>query len=148
MSIYNVHKVSRVESEDWGAKYDAEEHQVHSGKNTFYGTWYLSIVVLVWQTDRRCLGPPEVFGDGRFHRTMQNVVGPTLVAMATKFGLGTEIQSPTGLFQMFTSSIGMVAVVCTDCTPLIPYQHYSRRALVVNSPAKKQWKLPKCIYIY
>jgi len=37
------------------------------------------------------------FGDGRFNGTMQNVVGPTLVAMATKFGLGTEIQSPTGL---------------------------------------------------
>jgi len=28
---------------------------------------------------------------------MQNVVGPTLVAVATKFGLGAEIQSPTGL---------------------------------------------------
>jgi len=28
---------------------------------------------------------------------MQNVVGLTLVAMATKFELGTEIQSPTGL---------------------------------------------------
>ena len=28
---------------------------------------------------------------------MQNVVGPTLVAMATKFGLGAEIQSPAGL---------------------------------------------------
>jgi len=28
---------------------------------------------------------------------MQNVVGPTLVAMATKFGLAAEIQSPTGL---------------------------------------------------
>ena len=28
---------------------------------------------------------------------MQNVVGPTLVAMAMKFGLGTEIQSPTSL---------------------------------------------------
>ena len=25
-------------------------------------------------------------------------MGPTLVAMATKFGLGAEIQSPTGLF--------------------------------------------------
>ena len=31
-----------------------------------------------------------VFGDGRFNGTMQNVVGPTLVAMATKFGLGAE----------------------------------------------------------
>jgi len=38
-----------------------------------------------------------VFGDGRFYGTMQNVVGPTLVVMATKFGLGTEIKSPTGL---------------------------------------------------
>jgi len=32
---------------------------------------------------------------------MQNVVGPTLVAMGTKFGLGMEIQSPTGLFLCF-----------------------------------------------
>jgi len=39
-----------------------------------------------------------VFGDGRFNGTMRNVVGPTLVAMAMKFGLRTEIQSPTGLF--------------------------------------------------
>ena len=35
-----------------------------------------------------------------------NVVGPTLVAMATKFGLGAEIQSPTGLSVHF----------CTICT--------------------------------
>jgi len=28
---------------------------------------------------------------------MQNVVGLTLVAMAMKFGLGAEIQSPTSL---------------------------------------------------
>jgi len=33
----------------------------------------------------------------RFNGTMQHVVGPTLVAMATKFELGAEIQSPTGL---------------------------------------------------
>ena len=33
---------------------------------------------------------------------MQNVVGPTLVAMATKFGLGAEIQLPTGLYNSFT----------------------------------------------
>jgi len=42
-----------------------------------------------------------VYGDGRFNGTMQNVVGPTLVAVATKFGLGAEIQSPTGLFFFF-----------------------------------------------
>jgi len=47
---------------------------------------------LVWQIDRRCLGLPGGFGDGRFNGTMQNVVGPTLVAMATKFGLGAEIR--------------------------------------------------------
>jgi len=40
----------------------------------------------------------QSIGDGRFSGTMQNVVGPTLVAMATKFGLGAEIESPTGLF--------------------------------------------------
>jgi len=44
-------------------------------------------------------GPTRVFWDGRFNGTMQNVVGPTLVAMATTFWLGAEIQSPTGLFQ-------------------------------------------------
>jgi len=32
-----------------------------------------------------------VFGNGRFNGTMQNVVGPTVVAMATTFGLGAEI---------------------------------------------------------
>jgi len=53
---------------------------------------------LVRQIDRRCLGLPGGFGDGRFNGTMQNVAGPTLVAMAMKFGLGAGIQSPTGLF--------------------------------------------------
>jgi len=43
-----------------------------------------------------------VFGDGRFNGTMQNVERPTLVAMATKFGLGAEIQSTTGLFRYFS----------------------------------------------
>ena len=56
-----------------------------------------SLSRLVWQIDWRCLGLPGVFGNGRFNGTMQNVVGPTLVAMATTFGIGTEIQSPTGL---------------------------------------------------
>jgi len=51
----------------------------------------------VWQIDRRCLGLPGGFRDGRFNGTVQNVVGPIPVAMATKFGLGAEIQSPTGL---------------------------------------------------
>ena len=53
---------------------------------------------LVRQIDRRCLGLPGRFwGWPRFYGIMQNVVGPTLVAMATNFGLGAEIQSPTGL---------------------------------------------------
>ena len=44
---------------------------------------------------------PQMFAptrDGRFNGSMQKVVGPTLVAMATTFGLGAEIQSPTLLF--------------------------------------------------
>ena len=55
------------------------------------------ITWLVWQIDHRCLGLPWVFRDVWFNGTMQNVVGLTLVAMATNFGLGAEIQSPTGL---------------------------------------------------
>jgi len=43
-----------------------------------------SISRLVWQIDLICLGLPWVFGDGW---TMQNVAGPTFVAIATKFGL-------------------------------------------------------------
>jgi len=36
--------------------------------------------------------PTKVFwGDGRFNGIIQNVVGPTLVAMATTFSLGAEI---------------------------------------------------------
>ena len=49
---------------------------------------------LVWQID--VWAYQGVFGDGRFNGTMQNVMGLTLVAMATKFRLGMEIQSPTG----------------------------------------------------
>jgi len=58
-------------------------------------------------TDRpEMFGPNGGFGDGQFNGTMQNVVGPTLVAMATKFGLGAEIQSPTGLCVCFFISLG------------------------------------------
>jgi len=52
---------------------------------------------LVWQIDRRCLGLPGDFRAWPIQWNYANVVGPTLVAMATKFGLGMEIQSPTGL---------------------------------------------------
>jgi len=38
-----------------------------------------------------------VYGDGRLNGTMQNVVRPTIVAMATTFAPGAEIQTPTGL---------------------------------------------------
>ena len=43
--------------------------------------WYLTDVFTYY----------GVFGDGRFNGTMQNVVEPTLVAMAMTFGLGAEI---------------------------------------------------------
>jgi len=50
-------------------------------------------------------GPTRGFlGDGRINGTVQNVVGPTLVAMAMKFGLGAGIQSPTGLFVLSVSN--------------------------------------------
>jgi len=47
------------------------------------------ITRLVWQIDQRCLGLDLLGGfrgwpNGRFNGTIQNVVGPTLVAMATK----------------------------------------------------------------
>jgi len=36
---------------------------------------------------------------------MQNVVGPTIVAMATKFGLGLEIKLPSGLFNLLLKAL-------------------------------------------
>ena len=42
------------------------------------------ITRLVWQIGRRCLRLISGFGDSRFNGTVQYVVGPTLVAMATK----------------------------------------------------------------
>ena len=69
------------------------------------------ITRLVWQIDRRCLHLPGVFGDDRFNGTMQNVLGPTLVAMATKFRLGAKIQSYTGL-SCIVVSIGTGCALC------------------------------------
>ena len=34
-------------------------------------------------------------------------MGPTLVAMATKFGLGAEIQSPTGLYGFVFANVDL-----------------------------------------
>jgi len=53
---------------------------------------------LVWQIDWRCLGLLGGFRGWPIQWNHANVVGPTLVAMITKFGLGAEIQSPTGLY--------------------------------------------------
>jgi len=47
---------------------------------------------------------------------MQNVLGPTLVAMATKFGLGVEIQSPTGLLKIF-----VCVYICTHFFPFLAF---------------------------
>jgi len=52
---------------------------------------------LVWQIDRRCLGLPGGFRGCPIQWNRAKCFGLTLVAMATKFGLGAEIQSPTGL---------------------------------------------------
>jgi len=53
---------------------------------------------LVWQIDQRCLGLPGGFRGWPIQWNHAKCCGPTLVVMATKFGLGAEIQSPTGLF--------------------------------------------------
>jgi len=42
--------------------------------------------------------------------TMQNVVGPILVGMTTEFGLGVEIQSPTGLCLCLSGMLANVAL--------------------------------------
>jgi len=52
---------------------------------------------LVWQIDRKCLGLPGGFRGRPIQWNHAKCCGLTLVAMATKFGLGAEIQSPTGL---------------------------------------------------
>jgi len=56
---------------------------------------------------------PEMFGPTRGFSGMADSMepcrmlwGPTLVAMATKFGLGAEIQSPIGL-------LSLLCIVCT-----------------------------------
>ena len=46
---------------------------------------------------------------------MQNVVGLTLVVMAMTFGLGAEIQSPTGLYSSVCMSVYMCLCV-SECT--------------------------------
>jgi len=53
---------------------------------------------LVWQIDRRCLGLLEGFRGWPIQWNHAKCCGLTLIAMATKFGLGAEIQSPTGLY--------------------------------------------------
>ena len=62
-----------------------------------------------------------VLEDGRFNGTMQNVVGPTLVAMATKFGLGAEIQSPTGLYSVMCSvaASSNMSMVCQNTAAIL-----------------------------
>jgi len=60
--------------------------------------------------------PHPKIGDGRFNGTMQNVVGPTLVAMVTKFQLGAEIQSPTGLSNISSSLVLMLSKDNNFCT--------------------------------
>jgi len=52
---------------------------------------------LVWHIGRKCLRLPGVFRGWPIQWNHAKCCGPTLVAMATTFGLGAEIQSPTGL---------------------------------------------------
>jgi len=43
-------------------------------------------------------GPARGFGGWPIQWSCAKCCGPTLVAMATKFELGAQIQTPTGLF--------------------------------------------------
>jgi len=52
---------------------------------------------LVWQTDRRCLGLPGGFLGWPIQWNHAKCCVADPCCMATKFGLGSEIQSPTGL---------------------------------------------------
>jgi len=72
---------------------------------------------------------------------MQNVVGPTFVAMATKFGLGAEIQTPTGLFVCL--HVGYTRL------PLRILKQRKFRCKYAKNP-QKNWKkiLEKCTHFY
>ena len=69
---------------------------------------------LVWQIDRRCLGLSGGFWGWPIQWNHPKCCGPTLIAMATKFGLGAEIQSPTGLCTILVSMCRL-AVYCGHC---------------------------------
>jgi len=54
---------------------------------------------------------------------MQNVVGPILVATATKFGLGAEIYTPTGLFVCLSVCNHDNSRTVRDITTKLPGYH-------------------------
>jgi len=60
---------------------------------------------------------------------MQNVVGPTLVAMATTFGLGAEM-SPTGsldsLFLQFYAEVAEADSWMSDKRPLLASRDFGK----------------------
>ena len=77
---------------------------------------------LVWQIDRRCLGLPGGFQGWPIQWNHAECCGPTFVAMATKFGLGAEIQSPTGLsatISKLMTSIRQLLLFCVYITPVV-----------------------------
>jgi len=67
------------------------------------------ITLLVGQTDRRCLSIPGGFRGWPIQWNHAKCCGPTLVAMAMKFGLGVVIQSPTGLLSLAAWQIRFLA---------------------------------------
>jgi len=70
----------------------------------------LPISRLVWQIDRRCLGLLWSFRGWPIQWNHAKCCGPTLVAMATKFGLGAEIQSPTA-YRLVLVFVPVVVVI-------------------------------------
>ena len=83
---------------------------------------------LVWQIDRRCLGLPGGFRGCPIQWNHAKCCGPTLVAMATKFGLGAQIQSLTGFTIIVSLSFMLWLWV-----PLVSWRCYSiSRHLIVS----------------
>ena len=78
--------------------------------------------------------------------------GPTLVAMATKFGLGTEIQSPTGLFVVFLYWIlatehGLFFCVLFQCFTAVHWMTGNSK-FVLSSVSSVISKLPMAVSVH
>jgi len=96
-------------------------------KTLFFNFWFRPLTPkictkspvsrLVRQIDRRCLGLPGGFRGWPIQWNHAKCCDPTLVPMATKFGLDTEIQWPTSLLIWnWVVPVGCYLMLCLLCT--------------------------------